>query len=581
MTSAEQQKGRETSQRRSPLDLIINQFRRKTTYTAKKKASLGHVFRPSESNNVKNEGIPEARETEGGEERDRAESSDNAEISSVVGWSAVQQFVQKLGKTPDSRNLSLSHCDLTASDITELGTLLPFLTQLEVMDLSWNDLLGGSLEALSVHMQHVGKLKVMKLSGCRLTAQDLRALGEALDFVPGLETLDLSWNSGIGEGNLHHLTEHLHFTSSLRELYLLDCQLSETDSVALARALLLLPCLEALDLSSNKLQMRALENISSSLSSTPQLKSLRMSRCGLNQESLVILGEKMKFLMGLEHLDVSCNKECGGGFSAMVSGLSLLTHLRCLDLHRCCLTAEDVQTLVQVFPRLTELSELDLSFNKSIGPLLQSLFPVLHGATITTLQLSGCSLSPEACHALTAVLPALSQLRNLGVSWNKSVGGNLQQFVEHLQVECKLEELKLSSCDLNADDLLHLQSACKRGVLSNLKLLDVSYNGHVGDAGWASLFREAGGLKQLQELDISLRPGACLSASAWVWALMDALPRLESLQHLSVQRWTLGSEERQKLEKSLKKRNVVLESDDVNMQNIAAQVQVMQAVIGY
>lgn len=58
------------------------------------------------------------------------------------------------------------------------GTLLPFLTQLEVMDLSWNDLLGGSLKALSVHMQHVGKLKVLKLSGCRLTAEDLAALGE-------------------------------------------------------------------------------------------------------------------------------------------------------------------------------------------------------------------------------------------------------------------------------------------------------------------------------------------------------------------------------------------------------------------
>lgn len=58
------------------------------------------------------------------------------------------------------------------------GTLLPFLTQLEVMNLSWNDLLGGSLKALSVHMQHVGKLKVLKLSGCRLTAEDLAALGE-------------------------------------------------------------------------------------------------------------------------------------------------------------------------------------------------------------------------------------------------------------------------------------------------------------------------------------------------------------------------------------------------------------------
>lgn len=113
------------------------------------------------------------------------------------------------------------------------------------------------------------------------------------------------------------------------------------------------------------------------------------------------------------------------------------------------------------------------------------------------------------------------------------------------------------------------ESACKRGTLSNLKLLDVSYNGHVGDAGWVSLFREAGKLKQLQELDISLRPDACASASVWLSAMTDALPQMSSLRRVSVQRWTLSSEERQKLEKTLKKRNIVLESDDVNVQNVA------------
>lgn len=113
------------------------------------------------------------------------------------------------------------------------------------------------------------------------------------------------------------------------------------------------------------------------------------------------------------------------------------------------------------------------------------------------------------------------------------------------------------------------ESACKRGALSNLKLLDVSYNGRVGGVGWVPLFREAAGLKQLQELDISQRPDACLSASTWISAMMDALPQLSSLRRVSMQRWTLSSEEKQKLEKSMKKRKILLESDDVNMQNVA------------
>ena len=67
--------------------------------------------------------------------------------------------------------------------------------------------------------------------------------GEALDCVPLLEMLDLSWNAGVGGGNLHCLTMHLRSASSLRELHLVDCQLSEADAVALGECkFMLCPC---------------------------------------------------------------------------------------------------------------------------------------------------------------------------------------------------------------------------------------------------------------------------------------------------------------------------------------------------
>lgn len=48
----------------------MNQFRRKTSFTERKKPSMGRLFRPSESNDKKGGGIPEAKETESGEEKD-------------------------------------------------------------------------------------------------------------------------------------------------------------------------------------------------------------------------------------------------------------------------------------------------------------------------------------------------------------------------------------------------------------------------------------------------------------------------------------------------------------------------------
>nr|XP_009295766.1 leucine-rich repeat-containing protein 31 [Danio rerio] len=569
MDSSEAARGKESVQKRSPLDLIMNQLRRKTSFTERKKTSVGRLFRPSESSDRKNGGIPEIKESdlsEGKENKEpERESSITAEESgSVVGWGRVKQFMQKLGKTPHSHSLSLSHCDLTATDLVELATLLPFMSELELMELSWNDLLGGSLKALTAHLQHVEKLRMLKLCSCRLAPQDLTALGEALDCIPLIEVLDLSWNVGIGAGNFRHFTEQIQPENRLKDLRLVDCQLSETDITALSKALPLLSGLEELDLSNNKLSIKGMENLTSSFSATPRLKTLKLSMCGLGKDHLSALGQAFRFITALEHMDLSCNKEAGGGLSTLAANLLLLTHLRSLDMHLCCLTKDDVLTLVQVAPSLKELRELDLSSNKSVGDTLQNLLQSLPLSQMTKLPLNNCDLSDSACQALATVMQTLKRLESLNLSWNKCVGENLREFLEPLQADCKLQELRLSSCNLTTEDVLHLESACQRGALSQLKLLDLSYNGSVGDGGWTSLFGKAASLKGLEELDVSLRPSASLSVSPWLPALLEALPQLTSLSRLSLQHWTLSSAERDKLEKILSKKSAILECDRLN-----------------
>lgn len=44
-----------------------------------------------------------------------------AEGERELGWGRVRLFLHRLGKTADSRSLSLAHCDLTATDLLELG----------------------------------------------------------------------------------------------------------------------------------------------------------------------------------------------------------------------------------------------------------------------------------------------------------------------------------------------------------------------------------------------------------------------------------------------------------------------------
>lgn len=52
----------------------------------------------------------------------------------------------------------------------------------------------------------------------------------------------------------------------------------------------------------------------------------------------------------LRTLDLSGNKELGGGFEEVPAQLALLEHLEVLDLHQCSLTAHDVESLSKCTP---------------------------------------------------------------------------------------------------------------------------------------------------------------------------------------------------------------------------------------
>nr|XP_015216824.1 PREDICTED: leucine-rich repeat-containing protein 31 [Lepisosteus oculatus]XP_015216825.1 PREDICTED: leucine-rich repeat-containing protein 31 [Lepisosteus oculatus]XP_015216826.1 PREDICTED: leucine-rich repeat-containing protein 31 [Lepisosteus oculatus] len=559
MEHLDSQRRDEGSQKRSPFDLIMNQIRRKKSFTeSRQRPSVSRFFWPSENSEKRGKGNPETKECES-KESSPAEDKENvgpqtgggdpadSDVCSVVGWGRVKQFAQKLGKRPDRQTLSLSHCDLTATDVVELATMLPFLALLEELDLSWNDLIGGSLKALTFHLQHVNKLKTLKLSNCRLTVEDVTALGEALDYIPMLEVLDLSWNSCIG-GNLQCLARCFVRACKVKEFHLVDCQLTAEDAETLGQVLCMMPHLEVLDLSANKLLAGGLRDLTLQLRHTPRLRALRLHLCGLQQDSIHTLGSAFQFLPDLQQLDLSCNKEAAGGFAQGAALMIQLKHLQLLDLHLCCLTEEDMAALNQVAPSLCDLRVLDLSSNKKIGGVSQQLFPSLPLSKMRQILLYNCCLTGDSYRSLAEAMQQLCELETLNLSWNKCVGGNLKMLLDSLKPKSRLQELKLSSCNLTTEDMVHLASVSRSGALVHLKHLDLTYNDTVGDQGWAHFFQRAEGLRELVELDLSLRPSARRDASPWLGSLLSCLPRLAALADLGMHRWVLTAQQRASLE---------------------------------
>uniref|UniRef100_A0A3P9M7L3 Leucine rich repeat containing 31 n=1 Tax=Oryzias latipes TaxID=8090 RepID=A0A3P9M7L3_ORYLA len=504
MEAADNPQGRDgASQRRSPLDVLMSQIRKKR--------------------------------------------SDRKPLGRFLSWTSERTGIPE--DEPDCRE----------ENRPSPASLLQSLPQLEEVDISWNDLIGGSLTAITSHFQLVGGVRTLRLCGCRLDGEDAAALGEALACIPLLEILDLSWNGGVGGGALQNLLGKLQ--PPLRELHLVACQLTDADSSALGGMVATLPRLCVLDVSCNP-QLSEDSNgvgfghFASALSKATPLTTLRLQACGLTADSLAALGASLCSLPSLRELDLSCNKHLSGGLSHLTFHLAHVAHLESLDLHLCALTRADLEALIQALPTLTALTQLDLSSNMEVGGVVHPLVSSLPLTQMRRLPLNSCSLSQESFTALTLAVP---HLRSVDVSWCKVVGGRLALLLDALQPSV-IVELRVSSCRLSADDLHHLAAVCRRGSLSSLRVLDLSYNDSVADDGWSALFA-AGGLASLEDLDLSLRPSASASCSAWLPTLIHALPQMPALTRLALQRWTATSQERRRLSHGTKTRALLVDWD--------------------
>ncbi|XP_017533095.3 leucine-rich repeat-containing protein 31 isoform X1 [Manis javanica] len=468
----------------------------------------------------------------------------------VLGSGMVknEQFLQKLGRKAVNKCLDLNNCRLTTADMRELVALLPFLPDLEKFDISWNDFVGGTLPSIMPQMHLVSKLKILRLGSCRLTTDDVRALGDALKAIPELEELNLSWNSKVG-GTLPLILQAVQEGSKIQTLELVDCALTSEDGTFVGQLLPMLKNLEILDLSINRNIGGSLKSIAQGLKSTSNLKVLKLHSCGLSQKSVQLLVAAFSYMSKLRKLDLSCNKELGGGFEDSAAQLAKMEHLEALDLHQCSLTAADVVSLTQVIPLLSSLQELDLSANKKVGTASEHLLSRLRFLpALKSLLINNCALECETFATLAEASIHLPALEIVNLSWNKCVGGNLKLLLETLKLSTSLQVLRLSSCSLVTEDVAVLASAIQAGHLAQLRELDLSYNDNICGAGWTVFCRHMWLLKDLTTLDISLRPSTFRDCGQWFRHLLHAVTKLPEITEIGMKRWILPASQEEEVE---------------------------------
>ncbi|XP_062393578.1 NACHT, LRR and PYD domains-containing protein 12-like [Sardina pilchardus] len=218
----------------------------------------------------------------------------------------------------------------------------------------------------------------------------------------------------------------------------------------------------------------------------PGVTSALLSSCKLTDKSCSYLASALKtsHSSNLRVLDLSGNKLLDSGVEHLCSALC---HHNCkleeLQLCECNLTDKSCSYLASALKtsHSSNLRVLDLSLNKLLDSGVELLYSALchHNRKLEDLRLDNCGLTDKSCSYLASALKTShsSNFRVLNLSYNELLDSGVEHLCSALcHQNCKLEELRLYSCDLTNKSCSYLASALKTSHSSNLRVLNLNSN---------------------------------------------------------------------------------------------------------
>ncbi|XP_016335318.1 uncharacterized protein LOC107683790 [Sinocyclocheilus anshuiensis] len=427
--------------------------------------------------------------------------------------------------------IHLRKCGLTEESCSALATVLrsnsktPEWTRkyLKELDMSNNNLQDSGVKKLQNGLENTNcTLEKLRLSDCSITEEGYKALASALRSH--LIELDLRGNDP-GQSGVKQLNDLLQDPNyQLKTLRFLRSPAADeacqyVKGIVGKNPLLL----RELNLSERKLGDTRVNQISALLQDKHcQLNTLTLCGCGITEKQCLILTSALcSNLSHLRELDLSGNKLENKGVKHVSETLKdVRCKLERLRLIRCDMTDEGCSALASALKsNPSHLRELDLSMNKLGDAGFENLRNLLMSpqCKLEILALCKCSITEKQCVFLTSALKSNpSHLRELDLSGNELKHTRVNKFYDILKdSRCKLERLRLRSCDIKADDCSALTSALKSNP-SHLRELDLSGN-KLGDSGVENLGVLLGSsqckLEKLHIHDCGITDVACLAQS--------------------------------------------------------------------
>ena len=247
-----------------------------------------------------------------------------------------------------------------------------------------------------------------------------------------------------------------------------------------------------LNISINKIGDHGIAYIATALQmNTCTLRKLDISKCGITDEGVESLAKALVVNSSLQELNVREN-EIGDNGIDHIANTSLQTDtcsIKVLNISQCSISDEGAKSLAKALAVNRSLQELNISANKihDIG-LTRIATALRRNSTMTKLNISQCSISDEGAESLAA---NACSLQVLNISYNMIGSNGIFCIVTALQTITTTKTLYISPSDEQFDSLKKIADIKKKSSL--LQIVDqktVCGNGIAHSATAHILFRQ-------------------------------------------------------------------------------------------
>ena len=369
-------------------------------------------------------------------------------------------------------------------DISKNKANIGLMKNLRFLDMSNLELVDINIKEIIPYLKHLNFLNYINISLNNLSYKTLELLEELIQLEPFLEHIVLDQNSFGNEGIIA-LSKGLKKIDNLKSFSAFFNQIKTDGIDKLSNEIKRYKNLYYLNLSTNYIFYEEIDELVSAIKYMNNLIELNLSNNQISSEGLCFIGEILP--RTIQKLNVSENEIYQDGFSEFGSYLSRIPNLTCLIIYGNRNGPSGLNSLLDGFENCPYLNYLDFGCTRiedcDIVLILKKIRKIKN---IKNLIIKENNLTDDSIFFLIQCINILTNLEQLDLSWNSLEGINL---TELFGILVKFEKFRYVSiegnpCDSNKDEIKSLLNILNQDSLININNKENKDNINSNDLKW-------------------------------------------------------------------------------------------------